>query len=107
MSRYEVAEIIVHFVQNVEKKTIQHRDACNNAPYNDLSAAQQQTAQLICDLGIMGIGNNAQDPLPQFRPHDILTDEEMQIIIGRYFTSQGSTSRISDNRKIDLLKLLL
>ena len=111
MQRYEAATMIVKFIENVLHQDIPHNDACDMTHYQDFAFFGPKTQKTdviekICDLGIMGWKDGTKDPLDVFRPHDILTEEEMNLIINRYFTGENINS-ITKTRKIDLINLLM
>ncbi len=55
--RYEFATMMINYIENVERKTITHRDECNiwqYADYSSMVTSVRDVVQKACDVGLMG-----------------------------------------------------
>ncbi len=112
--RYEFAIMMENYIQNVENKNITHKVECDITYYGDykyMSASVKTVVQLACDAGLMGrkshVGNTQTviDLLPIFRPFDVLSTAEMNIVFNRYVPS---TVRLfpTSNTRADVVRFL-
>lgn len=94
--RYEFAKMMLAYIRNVENKTLAENEQCNirnYADYNGMENSVRAVVQDACNTGLMGrrsvvgVNQTITTPLARFRPYDILTTAELNIVLNRYVPS--------------------